>query len=147
MSSQLSVSSLCKTIKALVAKGDQATKKAEEFYIAAGKHLAELKDRAPDQWESLAKEVMGIGRSRAYELMAIADGRKSLSDLREEKAESIRKTRALSPLRSGQIVWVHEETGEPCPDFAPPCNCGVPYVVEDGSGRRIVPRRSGEGES
>jgi hypothetical protein len=49
MTSQLPVQLLCKTIKELVTKGDHATKKAEQFYIAAGKHLAELKERCPDE--------------------------------------------------------------------------------------------------
>ena len=34
---------LIKTIKALVAKGDHAKAKADQFYIAAGEHLKTLK--------------------------------------------------------------------------------------------------------
>ena len=68
MTSQLPVLSLCRTIKALVSKGDHAMEKAEQFYLAAGKHLAELKECCPGEWLHHAKEKIGIGRSRAYEL-------------------------------------------------------------------------------
>jgi hypothetical protein len=144
VTSQLPVPSLCKTIKALVTKGDHATKKAEQFYIAAGKHLAELKERCPDQWLQHAKEKVGIGRSRAYELMAIGTGVRTVEQVRENTRQRVENHRSR-PLRNGQITWVHEETGEECPNFVPPCACCVAFVAKDGSGRRIVPRRIGGG--
>lgn len=45
MTSQLTVPSLCRTIRALIAKGDHAREKAEQAYWAAGKHCGELKER------------------------------------------------------------------------------------------------------
>jgi hypothetical protein len=81
MSSQLTIPSLCKTIKALVRKGDHAAEKAEQFYIAAGKHLAELKARS-NEWLKLAKDI-GIGRSRAYELLSIGTGKRTVEQVRE----------------------------------------------------------------
>lgn len=103
MSSQLALPTLCKTITTLIAKGDAATEKAEQFYIAAGRHLAELKERKPDDrtWDEYVKEKCGIGKSRAYELIAIADGRTSIAEVRAEKAESVRRVRENRPLRSG----------------------------------------------
>jgi hypothetical protein len=92
--SQLPVSSLCKTIRALVAKGDHATKKAEQFYTAAGKHLAELKERCPDEWLQYASEKIGIGRSRAYELMAIGTGTRSVGQIRESTRKRVENHRS-----------------------------------------------------
>ena len=118
MTSQLPVQSLCKTIKALVAKGDHATKKAEQFYIAAGKHLAELKERCPDEWLQHAKGKIGIGRSRAYELMAICTGVRTVEQVHENTRQRVENHRSR-PLRNGRVEWVHEATGEVCPNFKP----------------------------
>ena len=142
MTSQLPVSALCRTIKALVTKGDHATEKAEQFYTAAGKHLAELKERCPDEWLEYAGEKIGIGRSRAYELMAIGTGTRSVEQVRESTRKRVENHRR-NPLRNGQVVWVHEDTGETCPDFVPPCNCGVAHVEKD-TGARLVPRPANE---
>ena len=108
---------LISTIKAHIARGDKAAEKAEQHYIAAGQHLATLKaDHAGtwEEWETLLKSKVGIGKSRASELMAIADGRKTVEGLRAKKAESVRQVRAqVSPLRSG-------ETSEPGNGTKPP---------------------------
>ena len=119
MTSQLPVTSLCKTIKALVAKGDHAAEKAEQFYTAAGKHLAELKERCPGEWLQFASEKIGIGRSRAYELMAIGTGVRTVEQVRETTRRRVEHHRSR-PLRNGRVRWIHEETGEECPDFVPP---------------------------
>ena len=142
MTSQLSVPTLCKTIKALVSKGDHATKKAEQFYTAAGKHLAELKERCPDEWLEFAREKIGIGRSRAYELMTIGTGTRTIEQVRESTRQRVESHRSR-PLRNGMIVWVHEDTGEICQGFKPPCNCGAPFTLK-GDGRRLVPLQAHE---
>jgi hypothetical protein len=143
VTSQLPIPSLCKTIKALVAKGDHATKKADQFYTAAGKHLAELKERCPDEWLQHAKEKIGIGRSRAYELMAIGTGVHTVEQVRESTRLRVQNHRSR-PLRNGRIEWFHVwgdgRPDELCPDFKPPCNCGVALVSKDGSGDTLVPR-------
>src|SRR5262249_37317568 len=144
MTSQLPVTSLCKTIKALITKGDHATKKAEQFYVAAGKHLAELKERCPGEWLEHAKQKIGIGRSRAYEIMAIGTGAITIEQVRENTRQRVENHRSR-PLRNGQIRWFHEYRteagwirGEQCPDFVSSCDCCAPYVSQDGS-ERIVP--------
>jgi hypothetical protein len=96
---------LIKTIKVLIAKGDHAKEKSEQFYIAAGQHLKTLKAERKGntaEWEALLKEKCGIGKSRAYELMKIADGRTTVEEVRAEKAESMRKVRAVIPPRGGK---------------------------------------------
>jgi hypothetical protein len=98
---------LVKTIKAHIAKGDHASEKAEQHYITAGQHLKTLKATHGGswaEWEELLKTKVGIGKSRASELMRIADGRKTVEQVRADTAERTAKTRALqsSPLRSGE---------------------------------------------
>jgi hypothetical protein len=93
------------TIKAHIAKGDKAKDKAEQHYIAAGQYLKQLKaahDGSWDEWETLLKTKIGIGKSRASELMQIADGTKTAADVAAATTERSQKHRALSPLRNGE---------------------------------------------
>jgi hypothetical protein len=93
-----------KAIKALVEKGDKAKDKAEQYYASAGCHLKALKDDASSkaEWEKLIKSKCGIGASRAYELIAIVDGRKTVADIRAIRARSRAKAKAVSSTPSGQ---------------------------------------------
>ena len=96
---------LTKTIKVLVEKGDHAKEKAEQFYKAAGLHLITLRQKHEGtwaEWERLVRKKCGLGKSRASELMRIAGGHTSVAEVRSAKAESVRKARAVSPLRSGE---------------------------------------------
>jgi hypothetical protein len=105
MTSQLTVPQLCKTIKACIDKGDHAANKAEQFYIAAGQHLKTLKAEHNGnwaEWETLLREKVGIGKSRASELMLIADGTKTVEGVKADTAERQQRHRKLSPLRHGE---------------------------------------------
>jgi hypothetical protein len=73
-------------IKAHIAKGDKAAEKAEQHYIAAGQHLATLKKEHAGtwaEWEALLKTI-SISTGRASELMQIADGRKTVEQVRAD---------------------------------------------------------------
>ena len=106
-------SHLISTIKALVAKGDHAKAKADQFYIAAGKHLKTLKANHDKrggswaEWEALLRTKCGVGKSRASELMQIADGRKSVEGIRAAEAVKHKKLRdSSSPVRTGEAEAV-----------------------------------------
>jgi hypothetical protein len=107
-----------KAVKACIAKGNKAERKAKDFYITAGQHLKELKAQHDDaggtwaEWEIKVKERTGISKSRASELMAIADGR-PLEQVRAQKAEVMRKLRAQpSPPRGGENAPEPEASAE-----------------------------------
>jgi hypothetical protein len=88
---------LIKTIKALIAKGDKAREKSDQFYIAAGQHIKTLKAEHAGtwaQWERLLKDKLSLGTGRASELMQIADGRKTVEGIRAKEAEKHRQLRA-----------------------------------------------------
>jgi hypothetical protein len=53
-----------------------------------------LKDQEPDTWLDLVREHFGIGRSRAYEYISCADGKKTASEINAEKADSMKRSRA-----------------------------------------------------
>jgi hypothetical protein len=90
---------LISTIKAHISAGDKAQDKAQRHYIAAGQHLKQLKaehdghDGTWAEWEALLKAV-DISTGRASELMQLADGRKTLAQLRAEKNETSKAAHA-----------------------------------------------------
>jgi hypothetical protein len=89
------VLTLARRVKALIEKGDRAAEKAEQFYKSAGIHIKEIKEQSED-WETIVREQCGLGRSRAYELMAIADGRTTLEKVRAGTNERKKVHRAWS---------------------------------------------------
>jgi hypothetical protein len=92
-------SQLVQAIKVHIAKGDKAADKADQHYRSAGQHLKTLKATHGGswaEWEELLKTKVGIGKSRASELMRIADGTKTVEQVRAEGAERKAKERAKS---------------------------------------------------
>jgi len=92
-------SQLVQAIKVHIAKGDKAADKADQHYRSAGQHLKTLKATHGGswaEWEELLKTKVGIGKSRASELMRIADGTKTVEQVRAESAERKAKERAKS---------------------------------------------------
>jgi hypothetical protein len=104
-----------KAVRAHIAKGDKAKDKAEQHYIAAGHYLAALKREHTGtwaEWESLVKTKAGIGKSRASELMTIADGTKTAAEVAAATTERSQRHRALSPLRNGENADDPETSAE-----------------------------------
>ena len=82
---------LISAIKASIAAGDKTAQKANDHYISAGQHLATLKKEHAGswaEWEALLKTRIGISTGRASELMQIADGRKTVEQVRANKNET-----------------------------------------------------------
>lgn len=91
-----------KRIKAHIAKGDAAKEKSEQHYIAAGVLLKAMKDQfrgTSNDWDECLKAHIGIGKSRAAELIAIGDGRKTVAEVLA--ATNARKIKHRAALRSG----------------------------------------------
>ena len=101
-------SQLVQAIKVHIAKGDKASDKADQHYRSAGQHLKTLRATHGGswaEWEELLKTKVGIGKSRASELMAIADGTKTLEEVRAVTARRTAKTKArLLSASSGENV-------------------------------------------
>jgi hypothetical protein len=90
---------LIKTAKALDTKLAQSEGKSADLKITLGLTLAEAKARKPDDitWPDFVKKHFNFGRSRADELIQIADGRTTVEKTREGRALSMRKQRAAEP--------------------------------------------------
>jgi hypothetical protein len=82
-----------RAINALVTKLDNALDKADQYQRSIGQHIASIKTEHPKDWESIVKEQCKLGRSRAYEMLAIADGTKTAVQLRTANTERRRKNR------------------------------------------------------
>jgi hypothetical protein len=76
-----------------------AKRKAEECQIAIGQHLKAIKGARPDDWEDIVKAECNLGRTRAYELMAISGGTKTVEQTRAQT--NIRKIKHRKCVRSG----------------------------------------------
>jgi hypothetical protein len=95
---------LGKEIAAQIERGDKAAAKAEEHYISAGQRLAEARTRVAAEGSKftdfLAKH--DIGRSRAYDILAVTDGRKTFDGIRAKAAE--RAARHADKNREARVI-------------------------------------------
>jgi hypothetical protein len=84
--------------KASIAAGDKSLDKAEQHYKSAGLYLAEAKERVARTrgltWPAFLIRHCPIGSRRADELIAHADGRMPMGELRAANATSKQKSRA-----------------------------------------------------
>jgi hypothetical protein len=94
---------LCREIRALIKKGDLA---GEEFYRTAGRRIKDLKRLHPDRWLAIVQQECGVSRSRAFELIAIGEGKKTLEDTRAETAARVRRHagQRRNPLANGRTA-------------------------------------------
>src|SRR6516164_4483614 len=93
------VARACHEINGLTDQLKHANRKAEECQIAIGQHLNTIKAARPDDWEDIVKAECNLGRTRAYELMAISGGTKTVEQTRAQT--NIRKIRHRKSVRSG----------------------------------------------
>jgi hypothetical protein len=113
---------LCREIKVLVEKAVCAVEKAQQFYTAAGQQIKALQKLFPDNWETLIKEHCGIGRSRAYEIVAIADGRSSIEEVRAGNAQRQKISREKkSESVTSRISAEHADFGSGEGGYKPGC--------------------------
>jgi hypothetical protein len=98
--------SVGKQAKAFIAKADQAKEKSEQYCISAGQHLKVLKAKHDEaggswaEWELKVQEKAGIHKSRASELMLIADGTKTAESVAADRRERQRKAKEITKQKS-----------------------------------------------
>ena len=88
----LTLEALGRSIVARVERGDKAKDRADQMYRSAGLQLIEAKSRAPNFSAFLRDHCNGLSRSRAYELIAIAEGK--AEEVRSQNRERDRRRRA-----------------------------------------------------
>jgi hypothetical protein len=87
------------SINALIRKLRHAKNKVEQYHFSIGRHIAAIKTARPDDWQDVVKTECNLSRSRAYELMAIADGSKTIEQTRDQV--NARKIKHRKSVRSG----------------------------------------------
>ena len=76
--------------------------KREPWFKAAGQHLGMLRrGKSTEVWAEIIREHLGLGLSRAYELMALASGRLSIKALRQQKDAQTRRWKASKRQKTG----------------------------------------------
>jgi hypothetical protein len=74
----------------------------EQLQVTIGAHILAIKATTPNGWEMIVKAKCGLSRSRAFELMAIANGTKSTEQIRREtNARKIKHRANNQVVRSG----------------------------------------------
>jgi len=110
----------CRTINALITKLEHAERKVDEYQRAIGQHIAAIKEMRPGDWQQVIEAECKIKKSRAYELLRIGDGTKTVEETRAKTTERSRRHRAI-PLRNGKktsttLVKVEPSTTNPAID-------------------------------
>src|SRR5690606_34316294 len=89
--------------------GDRAKERAEQQYLSAGLYLKEAKERIALRkdmtWPQFLLAHCNIGKSRAYEIIAIADGRTTYEEVLEgnrQRKEAMTARRAEVSVPNGQ---------------------------------------------
>lgn len=90
-------------IVARIEAGDKARGRADDMYRSAGLQLIEARNRVADFSAFLRQHCKGLSRSRAYELIAIAEGKgedvrsnnRARDHRRRNKAAGVREPRTL----------------------------------------------------
>jgi hypothetical protein len=139
--SRVPLATLSGLVKASLAAGDKAFDKAEQHFKAAGLYLIEARERLPIEQPGKRFTAYIVGEckmqtSRAYELIAIAEGRLTLEEIRAKKNESSKaahaKTRAAAksgfPLNSGKTNSEPDEGGDEANSES---EVAAPEVLED----------------
>jgi hypothetical protein len=120
---------LIRHIRAHVAKGDQAKNKSDQHYIAAGRYLTTLKvSYAPtwQHWEALLRVQVGLSTGRASELMQLADGRKSVQEVRDATTQRVKALRAN---RNSSLRNEEKEIADEIEEAAHPASAPSPGVA------------------
>lgn len=89
----LPIDTLGATVKAHIDRGDAAIEKAEQHYKAAGIHLIDARERLKQtggmRWSAFLFSHVRLGSRRARELIALAEGRTTLAEMREQNRSRV----------------------------------------------------------
>ena len=101
------VANACRAITALMVKlerteekASQYEEKASQYQRSIGQRINAIKNARPDDWETIVRDRCKLGRSRAYELMAIAAGTKTPEQVRADNAGRKREERKRQSVTS-----------------------------------------------
>jgi hypothetical protein len=85
---------ITRKIKVCLEKADRADQRADDLRVTAAQHIQTVKNKWPECWLEIVAADCNIGRSWAYALLKIADGRADADEQRAKNAEANRRLRA-----------------------------------------------------
>jgi hypothetical protein len=119
MDNEVPLDAIGREIKARVDAGDKAFARAEDQYRSAGLYLIQAKRRIEQTremtWPDFLAQYCRLGKSRANELIAIADGRTTLAATRAKTRKRVgayRRRMGSRPLRNGGLSQDDPDRGE-----------------------------------
>lgn len=88
--------SLAERIKAHLEKAHKYKEKADQHYISVGQYLSRAREACDESGFEAFREKFcpDLGRTRAYELLALGQNKKSLEDIRASNRERVARHRA-----------------------------------------------------
>lgn len=126
---EMSLDQLGENANAHYIAGERANQRANDHAKSAGLYLSEAKRRVEETtpygqrtqaFEVFVKEKcpdIKHGARRAYQLIAHATGKKPLEEVREEKAEGMRRARAVAKAVSFEPRGSKVQATQPTPKF------------------------------
>ena len=132
------VARACREINALVDKLATAERKVEQYQIAIGQHIAAIKKTRPNDWRQVIEVECKLKRSRAYELLAIANGTKTVEQIRAAGAKRVREhderkkeTRPLANGRDAVTAFVKVKPANASPFQDEESDSGPPGAADE----------------
>ena len=120
MTKHKNLESAGKEIVAHITAGDKAKDKAVEHYKAAGLLLLDVSNKHPKDFTAfLTRSCAGLGRSRAYELMQMAGGRKTVEQIRADTKKRVDRHRAKNKQRPLQETVTDQPEVADAPTIVP----------------------------
>ena len=98
------IEALGKEIVGRIEAGDRAQDEADGIYKEAGQRFIEARSRVENFRAFLTKHCNGLKHSRAYELIAIAEGSKTLAEVRAKTNERVKLHRAAAAKEAATAV-------------------------------------------
>jgi hypothetical protein len=135
---------LGKCIAVHLDKARKCEEKAEQHYTAIAQHLAKAKEACDDGGLNAFRERFfpDLGKSRVYELLAIANNKKSVEEIKASTRARVAKHRA-NKAGAPVSVTVTEKSGpeaEGAPTEAAPVD--APSIVPEQRPEAAAPRRA-----
>ena len=133
---------LGRRIAAHVEKARKCEEKAEQHYTAIAQHLAEAKEACDDGGFNAFREKFfpELGRTRTYELLAIATNKKSVEEIKAGTRERVAKHRAKKAAASVTVTDKLAPEAEGAPTEVAPAD--APSIVPEQTPEAAKPGRA-----
>jgi hypothetical protein len=100
------INKVIRDIKVDQSKRKDLQRAIANYWVVVGQHIRAIKLAEPNQWEALIKAHCGLSRSRAFELLGLADGTRTIEQIRNQA--NVRQTRRRQSVSHGLAAALRE---------------------------------------